>query len=142
MAFNELSRMSNITQTGTTATSAALSGNIVDMSNYESVMFIGTAAASNASAWVKMQMGTATDAMSDATGEAFEGAGSKTNMYLDVQRPTKRYVRGVFKGASTTVLYRTMQTIQYNAKVQPTTHSDTSTTGTRLYSPGSGTATG
>jgi hypothetical protein len=84
-----------------------------------------------------MEMGTATDAMSDATGDVLL---SQTGLYLDVYRPAKRYVRGV-SISTASGKSRVLTTIQYNPRVTPTTH-NASTTGLRLYSPGSGTATG
>lgn len=142
MAFNELSRQSDISAyVYSTNTAADLKTPVMDMLNYESVLFIGAKSVTNASAYMYMRMSTASASagMTHATGDQ---PLSRTTIFLDVQRPIKRYVQGVLKAATTTGSFAIIQAIKYNAKVQPTTHSNVSTTGSRLYSPGSGTATG
>lgn len=124
--------------TGTTGTSADLNGQILDMNGFEGLLAIAHLSATNASVWLKIQTGTATDAMSDTTGEV---AGTVDTLYLDHYRPNKRFVRAVIKGATTTGSYRTLTQIQYGARYLPTTN-DASATGLIVYTPGSGTATG
>lgn len=145
MADKEWSRRGSISAVGTTGTSVALSGDIIDMASnggFESVLFIGHQSASaNATAtgsYLCMQMGTASGSLSDATGDV---RGTKTTLYYDVHKPTQRFVRGVFRAASATIAFRSLVTIPYGARSQPTSH-PASSTGARFYSPGSGTATG
>ena len=124
---------------GTTLTSAALNGDIIDMANFENIAVFGVQAATNGTAWVKLQTGTATDAMSDTTGDV----GDKTGLFIEQHRPNKRYARGVFKAGTTTSAYRTLYTMVYGGRAAPATAQDNaSTTGLRVYTPGSGTATG
>lgn len=128
---------------GTTGTGSALNGNIVDMASnggFESVLFIGHQAASGSASnlGLKMQVGSASGSLSDATGDV---PGTLTTLYLDVHKPAHRFVRGVMAAGSATVSYRTLTTIPYGARTLPTSH-PASTTGARMYSPGSGTATG
>ena len=132
----------NITvlSTGTTGTSGNLKGQVIDTKDIEGVIILGFTPTTNASTWIKIRMATdsATGNMSDATGEVLA---TLRTLYLDVHRPAKRFVQGVFKGATTTGSYRTLTTITYGHRNLPTTY-DASATGLRVYSPGSGTATG
>lgn len=122
----------------TIATGAsAASGAIVDTLGYESVLFLGTVETTAATDHLSFEMGTATDAMSEATGDA---SGIAPNLYLEVYRPAKRYVRAVLS-ASAGAKNVQVVTILKGARVQPTTHA-TTVNGQFLYSPGSGTATG
>ena len=135
MPDREWSRRGSFSGVGTTGTSAALNGDIIDMASnggFESVLFVGNQAASQADSLLAVQTGTASDALSDATGDV---AGVLTTLYLDVQRPPKRFVRGVFRAGSATIAYRTLVTVPYGARSLPTTH-PASSTGIRLYSPG------
>lgn len=140
MAFIELSRSAQVSIVGSTNTAADLVGDVIDMLNFESVMFVGHKSASNSSSWLFMECGTAsaTSTFSQTTGDV---PLTKTTIYMDVQRPIKRYVRGVLKGATTTGKYAMLETIVYNSKDRPVTQ-PASTTGARVYSAGSGTATG
>lgn len=122
----------------TIATGAtAASGAIVDSLGYESVLLLGQLETTNANHQLVLRTGTATDAMSETTGEA---SGIGPNLYLEVHRPSKRYVQGqVF--ASAGAINCQVVTILKGARVQPTTHA-TTVNGKFLYSPVSGTATG
>lgn len=91
----------------------------------------------NSTSLLKCQTGTASDAMSDTTGDVPMTVGT---LYLDHHRPTKRFVRFALTAGGTTG-YRTLLTIPYGARVKPMSY-DASATGLVVYSPGSGTATG
>ncbi len=121
MADKDWSRRGSFSGVGTTATSAVLNGDIIDMAGnggFESVLFIGNQAASQADSVLAMQQGTASGALSDATGDV---AGTLTTLYLDVFKPTMRFVRGIFRAGSATIAYRTLVTIPYGARSQATT---------------------
>lgn len=147
MSERQLSRRSQISAVGTTGTSAALNGDIIDMASgggFESVAFIGyqsasaTVAASTTGPRLVVQVGTASGSLSDATGQV---VGNKTALYYDLDRPKYRFVRGIFRSGSATCAYRSLVTIAYGARSQPTTQ-PASTTGGVFYSQGTGTATG
>ena len=141
MEDKELSRRGSFSGVGTTGTSAALNGDIIDMASnggFESILFIGHQSVSQADAALVMQQGTASGSLSDATGDV---PGLLTTLYLDAYRPTQRFVRGVFRPGSATCAFRSLITIPYGARSLPTTH-PASSTGLRVYSPGTGTATG
>lgn len=141
MSDKEWSKRGSISAVGTTGTSAALSGDIIDMASnggFESVLFIAHQSASQADAQLICQTGTASDALSDTTGNVL---GTKATLYLDVYRPNKRFVRGILEAGSATIAFESLVTIPYGARSLPTTQ-PASTTGQSVYSPGSGTASG
>ena len=139
----EWSRRGQFYGNGTTGTSAALSGDIIDMASnggFENVLLIGHQSASGSASHrgLNLEVGTASNSLSEATGDV---PGNKTTLYLDARKVPYRFVRGVFEAGTATVAYRSLVTIPYGARSMPTTH-PASSTGIRVYSPGSGTATG
>lgn len=139
--MHELSRDVRITGNRSTATNATgrLNGDIVDMDGFEGVLFIADYAATNAGAdsYLAVQTGTATDAMSDTTGEQRLAVNT---VFVDHIRAGKRFARGVLISTASGET-KALLTIQYGARALPTTN-PAGTTGIRVYSPGSGTATG
>lgn len=129
--------------TGTTATSGTLSGRIIDLASGEGgfpegVLAVGHLSASNSTMHLKSRVGTASDSMSDTTGDV---PGTLRTLYLDHHRPTKRFLQFQITGATTTGAYKTLDVITYGHRRLPTTY-DASATGLRVASPGTGTATG
>ena len=137
---------SQISGVGTTGTSAALNGDIIDFASnggFHSAMGIGVQSASvtigtGPGPLLLFQEGTASGSLSDATGDVL---GAKTTLYLNVDHPPKRFGRFVFRNGTATGAFRTLVTQVYEARKVPTTH-PASTTGTAIYTPGTGTATG
>ena len=113
---------------------------VIDMLGYESVMFIAIASATNASNHLGFRMSTASASggMSDATGET---SGLTQVSVLDVFRPTKRYVQGRYSASGATSPAVGIVAVVYGPRAEPTTQ-PSQTTVKRIYSPGSGTATG
>jgi len=141
MSDKEWSKRAMISAVGTTGTSAALNGDIIDFASnggYESALGIAVQSASQADAQLIFQSGTASDSLTDTTGNVL---GSKTTLYLDVFKPPHRFGRFVLEPGSATIAYETLQTFAYGARKQPTTQ-PASTTGQSVYSPGTGTASG
>jgi hypothetical protein len=139
--MHELSKYTQISAVGTTGTSGALNGDIIDMASnggFESLMGIAYLSASGADAQLICQTGSASDSLSDTTGNVM---GTKTALYLDVYRPIKRFNRFVLEPGSATIAAETLVTLAYGARKLPTTQ-PASTTGLAVYSPGSGTASG
>ena len=134
----EISQGMQIYGYGTTGTSGAINSDVFDMTGFEAITILGFTAATNASAWLKLQMGTASGSLSDATGDV---PATKKTLYLEVNRPTQQFMKATFKGATTTGAYRTMMVLLHGARNRPVTQ-PASTTGLRVYSPGTGTATG
>jgi len=138
MANRMFSEEAVITADFSTGTTVAQNGTIVDTDGFERVIGIGVATVTSTAQWLKWQQGTATAAVSDTTGRVDNTVGC---MYLDIDRPTMRYGRFVLTSSGASSPIRGVVTIRYRARNQPTTN-DAGTTGLRLNSPGTGTATG
>lgn len=127
--------------TGTSLSSAALNGDIIDFASnggFNSALGIARLSASAADAQLIFQAGSASDSLSDTTGNVL---GTKTTLYLDVLRPVHRFGRFVLEAGSATISWVDVVTIPYNARKLPTSM-PASTTGQAVYSPGTGTASG
>ena len=138
---NELTRTAEIHATGATETSIALNGEIIDMASggWTGVLILGHQNATQADAQLICQVGTASGSLSDTTGVVNGAAGR--NLYLDINKPVARFVRGVWEAGSATIVYRSITTIPYKGRRGPSTQ-PAGTTGLRLYSPNTGTASG
>ena len=103
---NELTRTAEIHATGATETSAAINGEIIDMASggWTGVLIIGHQSATQADGQLICQVGTASGSLSDTTG-VITGAGGR-NLYLDINKPVARFVRGVFEAGSATIAYK------------------------------------
>lgn len=105
----------------------------------EGMLGIVVGGATNTTSVLKYQAGTASDAFSDTTGDQ---PLTLQTLYFDVHRPIKRFGRFVLTaGGGTGGGGRSLVTIPYGLREMPPTY-DASATGVRVYSPGSGTATG
>lgn len=128
------------------STTAAVNGPTIDLASAaagggyyaEGVLVIGTIGATNSTVLLKTQTGTASDAMSDTTGDV---PALENTMWLDHHRPQKRFLRGVLTAGGATGAHKAIVTIPYGLREKPPTY-DGSSTGLRVFSPGSGTATG
>ena len=134
-----------ITRGATTAGSstAANSTSPVDMSGYDGVLFISSFGTANAGNYLKAQMAatTASTNMEDLTGTALGVGSSDEQVWLDIYRPTKRYVRcqAVRAGAATTM--SPIWAIRYGARNAPTSMNTAGTIyGEAHSSPSTGTA--
>ena len=142
MAEKELSRRAEISGQAVSGGAAVMAKTpVIDMANFESVMFAAVASATNSSNRLAFRMSTASASggMSDATGEVSHTATGV--LVLDVYRPIKRFVQGRYTASGATSPHVGLVGIAYGAKSMPTTQ-PTGTIVTRLYSPGSGTASG
>ncbi len=135
-------RLSERTMISGTAASG-ITGNVktpvYDMSVCDSVMFIAIASASNSSNHLAFRMGTASASggLSDATGHVAQTTSGAC--VLDVYRPPKQFVQGRYSASGATGAAVAIVGIQYGPRALPTTQ-PAATLVTRLYSPGSGTA--
>jgi hypothetical protein len=135
-----LSERSRISAEGTTGTSGTLSGEIIDFASNggaESALGIAWRSASQADAVLCYQAGSASDALSDTTGDV----SGKSCLYLDVYRPHQRYGRFQVRAGSATIAAVSLVTHVYGARKVPTTQ-PASSTGARITLTVSGTATG
>ena len=123
------------------AATSAVATSIVDMADYDGVIFIasiGTAAADNI---VKLQQSASNDTagMSDLAGTALASDATSKCYVTDLQRPAKRYVRmSIARGTSTTV--EAVWAIRYNARSLPVTNITSNQLVERTLTPAEGTA--
>lgn len=136
----ELSRDVNFGTIAASGTTNPLKTPVLDMSGYEGVLFFAGATVTSTAQHLKMRMSTASASggMSDATGRIEHATMS---IYLDVRRPIKQFVQGLFTASGASSPARSISWVQYGARTLPVTQ-ETTMGGLRVYSPGSGTATG
>ena len=121
-------------------------GGIVDMANYEGVVFIAALGtlASGAVTGLKAQMGNESN-LSDAAdlvGTAVSMADSDDNklLVLDIHRPAERYVRAVVTRGTADATIDGVIAIQYGARLLPASQ-DSTVAGIETHvSPAEGTA--
>jgi len=121
-------------------------GGIIDMANYEGVVFIAVLGtlASGAVTGLKAQMGNESN-LSDAAdlvGTAVSMADSDDNklLVLDIHRPAERYVRAVVTRGTADATIDGVIAIQYGARILPTSQ-DSTVAGIETHvSPAEGTA--
>ena len=139
----KLTRVSNAVAAGTTD----INGSVIDMQNWEGVMFIVLFGAITAGAVtsIKAQQGTQSD-LSDAAdleGTSVSVADDDDNkaFYLDIYRPGERYVRPVVDRGTQNAVVDGIVAIQYGPRKGPSTHDSTTVGGGELHvSPAEGTA--
>lgn len=136
----KLTKVADHTTAGTTDVESA----ILDMQGYEGVMFFtsfGTAAADNK---LKVQQDDANGAggMADLTGTGVTSGASPSNedVWVEVYRPTKRYVRCIAV-VDTSSTVESIWAIQYGARVLPVDNTTSGTIEGEMHaSPSEGTA--
>ena len=122
---------------GTTGAAATVSGPDIDMLNFTGAYAALYVEVTSTGSRLWAMTGSATNAYSDTTGMVEM---SQPFGYLDIKRPIKRYVkfRANTTGAAANAV---LMCWAYNSRTKPTSNT-TAVVGTRLYSPGSGTASG
>lgn len=134
----KITRHSNAVAAGTTDISPA---NGIDMQGFDGVLFIVPFGAITATAVtsIKAQQSTAVDgtgdAFADIAGTAVTVADDDDNKiaYLDVVRPTERFVRLVVDRGTANAVVDGIIAIQYKARSKPTTHDATTVLGGELH---------
>lgn len=113
----KLTKVQNHTAAGT----SAVTSDSVDMAGFEGVLFLtsfGTAAAGNT---LKLQQSSDDgdqDAWSDVAGSSVTSGDSDEDVYIDVFRPTKQFVRVVAaRGTSSTL--ESIWALQYEGSTRP-----------------------
>ena len=123
------------------AATSAINSASVDMSGYTGVLFIasfGTAAANNT---MNAAQGADDSAdWEDLTGTSVASGASDEDVWVDVYRPTDRYVRAeIARGTSTTL--EAIWAIQYGPRTAPVDNTTTGTISGEVHaSPAEGTA--
>lgn len=134
-------RSSNAVAAGT----SAINGAVVDMQGYEGVLFIAGFGAITAGAVtsLKAQQGDQSGGgdQADLAGTAVTVPDTASNKlaFLDVFRPTKRYVRGVVSRATQNAVLDFLIAIPYGSRKKPPALDATVTSGKTVVSPDAGT---
>lgn len=126
-----------------TANTTAVNSTGVDMTGYDAVCFItsfGTAATDNTVNLAVSDDDGGSDDYTDVTGTSVASGSSDEDVWLDIQRPRKKYVRlEAARGTSTTL--ESIWAIQYKARSLPQDNTTTGTiVGEQHHSPAEGTA--
>lgn len=134
-----------VTVTNGAAGTTAIAGATLDMSGFESVLMMVTMGAIVAGAVtsIKVQQGNAAD-MSDAedlagTGQTIADTDDEKTFFVDLVKPTKRYVRLYVSRGTQNATVASASYLQYDAKADPHTHG-TNVAGETWQSPDAGTA--
>jgi hypothetical protein len=134
-------KLTKVKAASTTATTEILS-DAVDMAGYEGVIFFTTIATANAGNYLKAQQGAdgVITSPADLEGSKVVAAANGEVVFLDIYKPTDRYVRAsVIRGATTVV--GEIYALRYEGKVRPEVNNVTNTIiGLLLVSPEEGTA--
>jgi D-alanyl-D-alanine dipeptidase len=140
-----LSKRVKISTAAGVAASTDLEGSVLDMQGFEGVLMVVRFGAITGSAVtsIKAQQGAAV-AMGDAadllgTSQTIADDDDDQIFYIDVYRPTERYVRLYVDRATQNAVIASAEYIQYGAKSLPTTHG-TGVSGETHISPAEGTA--
>lgn len=125
----------------TTAGTSAVEATGVDMAGFEGVLFVtsfGTAASGNT--LLASQDTASGGSYTDLLGSSVTSGTSDEDVWIDVYRPTKRYVRvEAARGTSSTL--ESIWAIQYGARKQPVDNTTSGTiVGEASVSPAEGTA--
>jgi hypothetical protein len=126
-----------------TAATDAVTSAAVDMAGFDGALFFtsfGTAAANNS---IKLQQSDddgVSDGYSDIAGSSVASGTSDEDVWIDIQKPTKRYLKLVAtRGTSSTL--ESIYVQKYDARSEATSNVLSGTiTGKRLVAPAEGTA--
>jgi len=124
------------------AGTSAVNSDVIDMAGYDGVMFVTAIATANAGNHIKLQQGDEPD-LSDAAdieGSKQVATANAQTVWIDLYRPTKRYVRAVATRGVSTALGE-VYAFQYEGRIQPADNNVTGEIiGELLVSPDEGTA--
>lgn len=129
--------------TRSTSSTSTISTSPYDMSGYDGIVALSVHVTANSGNKLKAQMAatTSSTAMEDLTGTALGVGSSDEQQYLDVYRPTKRYVRFQLLRSGAATLADGIWVIRYGARNAPTSINTAGTIfGEAHASPTTGTA--
>lgn len=135
-------RLSWLSATSSSST-ATVSGTILDMSGYSGVLFLSGVKTANAGNTLKAQASTAnsTSTMEDLTGTSVGVGSSDEGLWLDVYRPSKRYIRPLLLRGGAATVAGPIVALQYSGHKLPITNTSSgSYFGEAHVSPSTGTA--
>lgn len=124
----------------TTAATTAVNSSSVDMQGFEGVIFITSFGTANSGNTCNLAQSSDDSNFDDLTGSSVTSGSSDEDIWIDVYRPSDRYVRlEAVRGSSSTL--ESIWAIQYGARVQPVDNTTTGTiAGEAHVSPAEGTA--
>jgi hypothetical protein len=102
-----------------TAATTDVATDIIDMQGYEGVMFFGTIATANAANYIYAQQDTASNGatMADLEGTKVVAAANGEVVWLDIFKPSKRYIRAYIERGGASTATGDFYAIQYNGRV-------------------------
>ena len=132
----------SVLEDGATAATGTLTGSTLDMSNFDSVVFLAAFGTSNAGNYIYVEQGDESD-LSDAAdiaGSKMVATANNELLVLDIVKPGDRYLRPYsVRGASSTL--SPLIAIQYNTNKLPVTNADSGEVQVEVHiSPAEGTA--
>lgn len=94
---------------------------VVDMAGYEGVLFFATIATANAGNYMKAQQDTAVGmgSAADIAGSKVVAAANGSVVWLDIYKPTERFVTANIIRAGANTVTGDIYAIQYGGKVKP-----------------------
>jgi len=103
--------------TGTTE----VDSKILDMEGYEGVMFFGSLGSANSGNYIKVQQDSdpAFATVKDLAGSKVVTTADGEVAYVDVYRPTERYIRASVIRAGATTITGDIYALQYDARTYP-----------------------
>jgi hypothetical protein len=106
---------------GQTSAGTAVESDVVDMQNYQGVVFAATIATANAGNFIKVQQGNLANGsdMQDLAGTKVIATDNAQLVWVDVYKPEKRYVRAVIIRAGTNTVTGDIIAQQYEGRVKP-----------------------
>lgn len=112
-----------------TSSTASVNTTILDMAGYEGIVFLTSLGTANATNVIKVQQDAAnsTASMADLTGTSVTSGTSDEDVWVDVYRPEKRYVRAQIVRAGAASTLGDVWAVQYNPRTLPV---DNTTSGT------------
>lgn len=126
---------------GAGSAGTAVNGATLDMAGYDGVIVFGTIATANAGNYLKAQEGDASDGsdMADLAGSKVVADANGQIVGFDLNRPKKRYIRGVVIRAGANTATGDLYALRYKASSKPTSNTIANVLKTlKLVSPAEG----
>lgn len=140
-------KVTQCSSTVAAGTSAISSATVIDMQDYESVIFVysfgtltsGTVVTAKAAQLATSSPTASTDDIA-GSGIAVADTNSDKSVVLEIHKPTYRYIRPCVTRTTQNAVLNSIIAIQFGPKIKPTVQSTTIVAQTSLISPAKGTA--
>lgn len=126
---------------GQTSGTTAVVTDVIDMANFEGVVFVGSIATANAGNFVSVQQGMVADgsASADLLGTKVVTGDDADSFAVDVCKPTERYVKATITRTAATIT-GDVYAIQYGPRISPVASQGATIDAESHVSPAEGTA--